>query len=164
MNKNNNTEEIKDAKGEVVRTLVFTDKDGVRTYKDKDTGETVKTLNICNGGVSDEQVKVWKGEHRKVHMIEVEDDGDLFVGYFRRPSMETMSAVNQLTKKDEVKSTSVMFENCWLGGDPVITSVMFENCWLGGDPVMKTDTLVRMAAIKQLGAMFDRVVGTLKNV
>ena len=26
MNKNNNTEEIKDAKGEVVRTLVFTDK------------------------------------------------------------------------------------------------------------------------------------------
>lgn len=62
--------------------------------------------------------------------------------------METMSAVNQLTKKDEVKSTSVMFENCWLGGDPV----------------MKTDTLVRMAAIKQLGAMFDRVVGTLKNV
>ena len=125
MNKNNNTEEIKDAKGEVVRTLVFTDKDG-----------------------SDEQVKGWKGEHRKVHMIEVEDDGDLFVGYFRRPSMETMSAVNQLTKKDEVKSTSVMFENCWLGGDPV----------------MKTDTLVRMAAIKQLGAMFDRVVGTLKNV
>ena len=81
-------------------------------------------------------------------MIEVEDDGDLFVGYFRRPSMETMSAVNQLTKKDEVKSTSDMFENCWLGGDPV----------------MKTDTLVRMAAIKQLGAMFDRVVGTLKNV
>ena len=56
MNKNNNTEEIKDAKGEVVRTLVFTDKDGVRTYKDKDTGETVKTLNICNGCVSDEQV------------------------------------------------------------------------------------------------------------
>ena len=42
MNKNNNTEEIKDAKGEVVRTLVFTDKDGVRTYKDKDTGETVR--------------------------------------------------------------------------------------------------------------------------
>lgn len=62
--------------------------------------------------------------------------------------METMSAVNQLIKKDEVKSTSVMFENCWLGGDPV----------------MKIDMLVCMAAIKQLGAMFDRVVGTLKNV
>lgn len=144
----NNTVEIKDAKGDVIRVLVFIDKDGVRTYKDKDTGEVVKTLKICNGGVSVEQVKTWKGEHRKVHMIEVEDDGDLFVGYFHRPSMETMSAVNKLAKADEVKSTTAMFENCWLGGDPV----------------MKTDTLVRMAAIKQLGAMFDRVVGTLKNV
>lgn len=76
MDKNNNTEEIKDAKGEVIRTLVFTDKDGVRTYKDKDTGEVVKTLHICNGGVSEEQIKAWKSEHRKVHMIEVEDDGD----------------------------------------------------------------------------------------
>ena len=71
MNKNNNIEEIKDAKGEVTRTLVFTDKDGVRTYKDKDTGEVVKTLHICNGGVSEEQIKVWKNEHRRVHMFEV---------------------------------------------------------------------------------------------
>lgn len=148
MNKNNNIEEIKDAKGEVIRTLVFTDKDGVRTYKDKDTGEVVKTLHICNGGVSEEQIKAWKSEHRKVHMIEVEDDGDLFVGYFRRPGMETMSAVNQLAKKDEIKSTTTLFENCWLGGDPV----------------MKTDMLVRMGAIRQLGELFNSVTSRLKNV
>lgn len=145
----NNIEEIKNTQGEVVRTLVFTDgKDGERTYKDPDTGEVIKTLRVCNGGVSEEQVQSWKSQHRKVHMIEVEDDGDLFVGYFRRPSMEVMSAVNQLAKSDEVKSTSVMFENCWLGGDPI----------------MKSDVLVRMAAIKQLGVMFGRVVGNLKNV
>lgn len=148
MNKDNNIEEIKDAKGEVTRTLVFTDKDGVRTYKDKDTGKVVKTLHICNGGVSEEQIKAWKSEHRKVHMIEVEDGDDLFVGYFRRPSMETMSAVNLLAKKDEIKSTITLFENCWLGGDPV----------------MKTDMLVRMGAIRQLGEMFGSVVSRLKNV
>lgn len=148
MNKEINIIEIKDAKGEVIRVLMYTDKEGVRTYKDKDTGELVKMLKICNGGVSEEQVKIWKGEYRKVHVIEVEDDGELFIGYFHRPSMETMSAVNKLSKTDEVKSTTTMFENCWLGGDPL----------------MKTDTLVRMAAIKQLGVMFDRVVGTLKNV
>ncbi len=124
-----------------------TDKNGIRTYRDKDTGEIIKTLKIHNGGISDEQIKTWKGEYRKVHIIEIEDDGDLFIGYFRRPSMETMSAVNKLSKSDEVKSTAVMFDNCWLGGDTI----------------MKTDTLVRMAAIRQLGAMFDRVVGTLKN-
>lgn len=148
MNQANNIEEIRNAGGEVVRVLTYTDKGGVRTYKDRDTGEVVKTLRICNGGVSEGQVETWKGEHRKVHMIEVEDDGDLLVGYFHRPSMETMSAVNKLTKNDEVKGSTTMFENCWLGGDPV----------------MKTDTLVRMAAIKQLGALFNSVVGSLKNV
>ena len=63
MNKDNNIEEIKDAKGEVTRTLVSTDKDGVRTYKDKDTGEVVKTRHVCDGGVSEEQIKAWKAEH-----------------------------------------------------------------------------------------------------
>lgn len=149
MNKENeNIAVIKDPNTGESRTVVYADNSGVRTYKDKDTKEVVKSLKICNGGVSDEQVKTWKSEHRKVHVIEVEDDGDLFVGYFHRPNMETMSAVNKLAKADEVKSTTTMFENCWLGGDPL----------------MKTDTLVRMAAIKQLGVMFDRVVGTLKNV
>lgn len=119
----------------------------VREIKNEN-GEAPRVLNVYNGGVTDEQIKAWKTEHRKVHVIEVEDDGDLFVGYFHRPSMETMSAVNKLAKVDEVKSTTTMFENCWLGGDMTL----------------KTDTIVRMAAIKQLGEMFNRVVGTLKNV
>lgn len=121
--------------------------ENTREIKDEN-GEVLRVLNVHNGGVTEEQVEAWKTEHRKVHAIEVEDDGDLFVGYFHRPSMETMSATNKLAKNDEVKSTTTMLENCWLGGDPTI----------------KTDTLVRMAAIKQLGEMFARVVGTLKNL
>lgn len=134
--------------GEILQTLTYTDTDGIRTYKDTATGEVVKTLTICNGGVTEEQVKVWKAEHRKLHKVEVEDDGDLFVGYFRRPDMETMCAVNKLAKQDEVKSSSVMLENCWLGGDPV----------------MKTDMVVRMAAIGRLSEIFNRVHGELKNL
>lgn len=134
--------------GEILQTLTYSDIDGVRTYKDTATGEVVKTLTICNGGVSEEQIKVWKAEHRKLHKVEVEDDGDLFVGYFRRPDMGTMSAVNKVAKTDEVKSSSVMFDNCWLGGDPV----------------MKTDTVVRMAAIGRLSEIFNRVHGELKNL
>lgn len=145
---NNNIEELRNVSCQATRTIVSCDKDGVRSYKDKDTGEVVKALRIYNGGVSDEQIKSWKSEHRKVHMIEVEDDGDLFVGYFRRPSMETMSAVNSLAKKDEIKSTTILFDNCWLGGEPV----------------MKTDTLVRMGAIRQLGELFNSITSRLKNV
>ncbi|MEG1673216.1 MAG: hypothetical protein RR221_06845 [Alistipes sp.] len=123
------------------------DNKNVRTITDATTGET-RILTVFNGGVSDEQIATWKKEHRKVHAIEVEDDGELFIGYFHRPSMETMAAVNKLTKTDEIKSTGAMFDNCWLGGDPIV----------------KEDTLVRMAAIKQLGVMFDKVVGSLKNL
>lgn len=123
------------------------EKDSTRVVTDEKTGVT-RTLTVFNGGVGEEQVAAWKKEHRKVHAIEVEDGDEIYIGYFHRPSMETMSAVNKLAKTDEVKSTTTMFDNCWLGGEPV----------------MKTDTLVRMAAIKQLGEMFNRVVGTLKNL
>lgn len=119
----------------------------IRVIPNEKTGET-RTLRVFNGGVSEEQVNVWKNEYRKVYAIEVEDEDELYIGYFRRPNLETLSAVNKIAKTDEIKSTTIMFENCWLGGEPVI----------------KTDTLVRMAAIKQLGEMFNRVMGTLKNL
>ncbi len=119
----------------------------VREIKNEE-GEVIRTLNICNGGVTEEQINSWKKEHRKVFSIEIEDDGELFIGYFHRPSMETMSAVTKLAKTDDVKSTTVMFDNCWLGGDSV----------------MKTDMVVKMAAIKELGEMFSAAVGTLKNL
>lgn len=123
------------------------DNKNVRVITDEETGET-RELAVFNGGVTEEQVKAWKTEHRKVHAIEIEDDGDLFIGYFHRPSMDTLSAVNKLSKTDEIKSSAAMFDNCWLGGDPVI----------------KTDTMLRMAAIKQLGELFNQAIGTLKNL
>jgi hypothetical protein len=112
-----------------------------------DDGGLLRVLDVRDGGVTEEQIKAWKGEYRKVHVIEVEDDGELFVGYFRRPNMETMAAVNKLAKTDEVKSSATLFDNCWLGGDPLV----------------KSDTIVRVAAIGQLAEMFNRVIGTLKN-
>lgn len=133
--------------------LLFTKGNKIMEQKDtriitnEKTGET-RVLTVWNGGVSEEQIKVWKNEYRKVYAIEVEDEEDLYIGYFRRPNLETMSAVNKIAKTDEIKSTTIMFDNCWLGGEPV----------------MKTDTLVRIAAIKQLGEMFNRVMGTLKNL
>lgn len=110
--------------------------------------DSTKELAVFNGGVNEEQIASWKKEHRKIYAIEINDAEELYVGYFRRPGMETMSAVNKLAKTDEMKSAMTLFDNCWLGGDSVI----------------KTDTLVKMAAIKQLGVMFNQVTSTLKNL
>lgn len=42
-------------------------------------------IQVFDGGVTEEQVKRWKGQHRKVARIEVEDDGEKHVGYFKTP-------------------------------------------------------------------------------
>lgn len=118
-----------------------------RAVADEITGKTT-TFNLLDGGVTPEQIAAWKAENRKVHAIEVKDGDELIVGYFRRPGMETISAVSALSKTDETKGSMVMFDNCWLGGDPV----------------MKSDMLVKMAAIRQLGELFGSVTGSLKNV
>ena len=39
-------------------------------------------MQVYDGGVTEEQIKRWKGQYRKVARIEVEDDGEKHVGYF----------------------------------------------------------------------------------
>lgn len=110
--------------------------------------EEKKDIEVCNGGVTPEQIQAWKAKYRKVAEISVTDGNTKYVGYFRRPDMDTMAAVNRLAKTDEVKSSVAMFDNCWLGGDVT----------------MKEDAIVKMAAIARLATMFDSCVAELKNL
>lgn len=109
-----------------------------------------RKLKICNGGVTPEMIAGWKASHRKVYEIGVTDPdtAETFVGYFHHPDMDTMALVNKITKADEVKGTTVLFDKCWLGGDEVI----------------KSDSLVRIAATKQLDGLFNRYAASLKNL
>ena len=101
--------------------------------------QEVRTDETFDGGVAEEQIKVWNGKHGKVVRIDIVDDGDLHVGYFHRPRLETMSAVAKQAKADELKSSEVM-----LG-----------NCWLGRSLVMRTDVILFLEATKQLGTMLN---------
>lgn len=101
-----------------------------------------------DGGISPEQIMQWKGKHGKVVRIDVVDDGDLHVGYFHRPRLETMSAVTKIAKTDELKSSEVMFDNCWLGGSPA----------------MRNDAILFLEATKQLGVMLSSCRSSLKNL
>lgn len=109
--------------------------------------ETVE-LEVRNGGVTDQQIAMWKTQYRKVVAIEIEEDGDLMVGYFRRPNMEIISMVNKMAKTDEIKASNSMFDNCWLGGDQT----------------MQTDAIVKMSAIAQISKLFQSLEGELKNL
>ncbi len=100
------------------------------------------------GGVTEEQINKWRAVHKRVIRIDVTDGEDLHVAFFKRPSLETMSAVAKLSKSDEVKSAAVLYDNCFLGGDTE----------------MREDALLFMAATMQLGKIFNSCLGSLKNL
>lgn len=102
----------------------------------------------CDGGVTAEQINKWKALHKHVIRIDVTDGDDLHIAYFKRPSLETMSAVTKVGKNDEVKSATVLYDNCFLGGDAE----------------MREDALLFMAAAAQLGQLFNSCLGSLKNL
>lgn len=111
--------------------------------------ETVKqTPTIFNGGLTDEQVAAFKEKHRKSFAIEVQDGDEVHIGYFKRPTLETLKAVTKVAKTDEVEAGKVIFDNCWLGGSQEL----------------RTDALLFMAVQKQLGTVLNGFNGLIKNL
>lgn len=108
----------------------------------------IEELTVFDGGVTEEQVKRWKGQHRKVARIEVEDDGEKHVGYFKRPSMEVMASSTKVAKTDEVKAGTILFDGCWLGGSEF----------------MRTDTVLFVPTMAQLNTVLTGAAASLKNV
>lgn len=97
---------------------------------------------------SEDNINMWKAKYRKVYMVTIEDDGEKFAAYFKRPDMEVMSAVNKTSKNDEVKAAVFLFDNCWLGGDPIV----------------KEDSVLRMSATAQLKNIMAVKSAELKNL
>lgn len=110
--------------------------------------KTPQTHNINNGGITPEQIKMWKAKHRKIAEISVTDGDETHVGYFRRPDMETLAATNKLRKTDEIKAAEVLFKNCWLGGSQL----------------MQEDAIIQMAATGQLNGLINISGAELKNL
>ena len=94
------------------------------------------------------EIDTWKARHRKVYEITVQDGEEAFVGYFKRPDMDTVTAVTKLAKTDEVKSANILFDNCWLGGDDLI----------------KDEATLKLQAISQLEQMTKECKASIKNL
>lgn len=82
------------------------------------------------GEASENQIAEWKNRYRKVFSIEVIDGEDKHIGYFSRPSMQTMSAVTKVSKTDDIQGAKVLFDNCFLGGSEALKedAVLFLEC------------------------------------
>lgn len=106
------------------------------------------TGKTYDGGVADEKIQSWKNVHRRVVRIDIVDGEDLHVVYFKRPSIETMSAVTKISKTDEVKGSTTLYDNCFLGGSEEV----------------RNDAILFAAAAKHLGELFNSCVSSLKNL
>ena len=108
--------------------------------------EKIKTT--FDGGVTEADIAKWKAQHRKVVRIDVADGDELHIGYFKRPSLETIKAANAVAQSDEIKSGEIVFDGCWLGGSEH----------------MRKDSMLFMGAVKQLGIMLTGAMSSLKNL
>lgn len=120
--------------------------DNEKTTIDIDTTD----YTVINGDVTNEQIATWKNTHGRVVEIEVADSEfkELHRGYFHRPDMRTMQAFSSTAKTNDVKAAEVMFDNCWLGGSPM----------------MKTDAVYKMQTVGELQSIFGKCVSKLKNL
>jgi hypothetical protein len=70
--------------------------------------------------VDKETLERLKKQHRVVVPVEVEDGGEIFCCYLKRPSVETLSVTAKLAKSDEMKAVAAMINQCWIEGDSII--------------------------------------------
>lgn len=71
--------------------------------------------------VSETQIKKWKQLHRDVYRIQIPtEEGSHVIGYVRKPDLDVLAAVESLSEQP-IQAVTVLFENCWLGGDETIT-------------------------------------------
>lgn len=96
------------------------------------------------------QIKQWKAEHGEVHQVEIplDDEGNTAVAYFKKPTLDILSASAKYAETDPIKSGNIMFESCWLGGDERIKSS--DEAKLGAIQVVAKLFKVRVATIKKL--------------
>ena len=116
--------------------------------QNKEAEEAKKIKQTFDGNITEEQIEKWKKSHRRVIRIDVVDGEELHVGYFHRPSLETMGAVAKVGKSDEMRGAETLFKGCWLGGSEYLL----------------LDSVLFVACTEQLNKAFASCMSSLKNL
>lgn len=110
--------------------------------------KAAKTAHTYGGEITEAQIEGWKQKHGKVARVDVVDGEDTHIGYFHRPSFETIKAVTKVAKSDEVEAGKIMFDNCWLGGSDQL----------------RKDPVLFMAVQQRLAEMLNVSMSSIKNL
>lgn len=108
----------------------------------------METNNELICGLTPDQINELKAKHGHLSLVTVTEGDEKYVGIFKEPTMEALSAITALSKQDEVKASIALFDNC---------VVM---C----DEAMKKRPRVRLSAIAQLSEIMKPLEGNIKNL
>ncbi len=100
--------------------------------------------------VLEAKIKQWKLQYGEVHQVDVplDDEGTIGVAYFRKPDLNMISAASKFIKSDPIKSSTILFNSCWLEGDSII----------------KDNDEAKMSACQQIGSIFKVRTATIKKL
>ena len=81
----------------------------MKTDKDTATGEPTE---------EEKAIQRLKAQYGKVYQLRVTDDeGNLLLGYLKKPSIEILSASISVGQSDPLRGTRIILESCWLEGN-----------------------------------------------
>lgn len=99
------------------------------------------------GEASPEELLVLKNKYPRVKLVEVEDEGDIYCLYLRRPDFEVLKAVTKLAKTDELEATKYFLKNCVVAGAQEVLE----------------DGVLLVAAASAASALLTQAKASLKN-
>jgi hypothetical protein len=105
----------------------------------KDVQESLK--KALGGGITQDQLDVWKANHGKVYIVSVVvDENRTLTGYFKKPGRDIIANCVNLTHEGR------LFE---------AREFLWNNSWLGGDAELKTNEDAAMAGQVKLWGCFS---------
>ncbi len=98
--------------------ISFTPKNTIKQLTSKISKHKMDT-ETKSGNISQEQIKNWKKEHKKVHILRITVEGDdVAVGYLKKPSRNhKATALSMYSQNKILEAGEFLKTNCWLGGD-----------------------------------------------
>ena len=72
--------------------------------------------NLLIGVVTDEQIAVWKKQHKTVYELIIDDA----VCYLRKPTRVELAAATSVSGNDPYQFNEQLLNSCWLGGADII--------------------------------------------
>jgi len=89
-----------------------------------------------------------KARNGEVYEIEVEKEGKVVKGYFKKPNLQIISAASKYANEDPIKSGEILFDSCWLDGDME----------------MRNDDEIKVAAMGSLSNLFKLLEAKIKKL